>query len=422
MNRLLTVILISLSTQVLFAQIARDTIYSSFVLDQRRASFKEQLQNNLLDKNMLLALDSTTEEKFRESCWSISQFIVQTPSIEKGFAQLFDKYQKLEYSTKRSFLEAIYASYPKDYEKEIGTLLMTETVPKLFAMQAVYVIRIHPNIATKDFIKAYLVNRFPDYQQDNILLELTKFLEQHQIQINQKPPSLRALFAHQNKVGIKIIYSFQRWNRDYPGIAIIQNADGSFVKEKNGKLLMIEQLARAGSDLPYFLTNGNTPQGIYSITGTEVSHNLFIGPTPNFQMLLPYEADTAFWHTTYNNQIDSLSNYKNLLPESWRSYAPITESYYAGKIGRSEILAHGTTIDPAYFKDKPYYPLTPTLGCLCAKEIWNSSTGKLDQSEQFKLLNGFLSTPGTTGYLMVINLDNQLKAVSKKEIQSLLEK
>ena len=101
---------------------------------------------------------------------------------------------------------------------------------------------------------------------------------------------------------------------------------------------------------------------------------------------------------------------------------PITESYYAGRIGRSEILSHGTTIDPEYFRGKPYYPLTPTLGCLCAKEIWNSSTGKLDQSEQFKLLNGFLSTPGTMGYLMVINLDNQQKAVSKKEIETLLKK
>ena len=411
-----------LSSHVLYAQTARDTIYSGFVLDQRRASFKEQLQRNLFDKNMVLALDSTSEVKFRESCWSISQFIVQTPSIEKGFAQLFDKYQQLEYSTKRSFLEAVYASYPKEYEKEMGTLLITETVPKLFAMQSVYLFRIHPDHATKSFIQTYLANRFPDFQQDHILSELSKFLEQHQTQIKQKTPSLAALFAHQNKVGTKIIYSFQRWNRDFPGIAIIQNADGSFVKEKNGQLLMIEQLARAGSNLPYFLTNGNTPQGIYSITGTEVSHNLFIGPTPNFQMLLPFEADTAFWHTTYDNRIDSLSNYKNLLPESWRTYMPITESYYAGRIGRSEILSHGTTIDPEYFRGKPYYPLTPTLGCLCAKEIWNSSTGKLDQSEQFKLLNGFLSTPGTMGYLMVINLDNQQKAVRKKEIETLLKK
>jgi hypothetical protein len=254
------------------------------------------------------------------------------------------------------------------------------------------------------------------------LQELIKYLEQYQAQSTQNIPSLKDLFTHQKTIGTKIIYSFQRWNRDYPGIAIIQNADGSFQRDSNGKILMIEQLARAGSNLPYFLTNGNTPQGIFSITGTEVSHSLFIGPTPNFQMLMPYEADAAFWHTSYNNGKDSLSNYKKLLPPSWKNYAPITESYFAGKIGRSEILSHGTTIDPEYFKGRSFYPLTPTQGCLCAKEIWNVSTGKLDQSEQFKLLNGFLSTPGTKGYLLVINLDNQQIAVSKKEIQALLEK
>jgi hypothetical protein len=422
MKHLLTVILFSFISLIAFAQSARDTIYSNFVLDQRRISFKEHLQENVLNKNMLQTLDSNTEEQFRESCWAISQFIFQSTSIKSGFAQMFDKYQTLDYSTKRVFLEAVYASYPKEYEKEIGTLLITETVPKLFAMQAVYLNRMHPNNATNKFIQTYLENRFPNFQQNNILMELSKYLQTHQTQLHQKTPSLKPLFEHQNKLGTKIIYSFQRWNRDYPGIAIIKNADGSFVREQNGRILMIEQLARAGSNLPYFLTNGNTPQGIYSITGTEVSHNLFIGPTPNFQMLMPYELDSVFWNTTYDNTKDSLSNYKNLMPESWRNYAPITESYFAGKIGRTEILSHGTTIDPEYFKGKPFYPLTPTLGCLCAKEIWNSSTGKLDQSEQFKLLNGFLSTPGTTGYLMVINLDNQQKAVSKKEIQMLLEK
>lgn len=421
MKLVLTVILFCLSSQLIIAQSARDTIYSSFVLDQRRTSFKEHLQINVLEKNMQQQLDSNSEASFRESCEAIAQFIVQSVSIQKGFAQLFNKYQQLDYSTKRVFLEAVYASYPNTYEKEIRSLLITESVPKLFAMQAVYLYRIHPAAETIYFINSYLANRFPDNEKNTLLVELKKYLSNATKYKKQKIPNLKDLFSHQKNIGTKIIYSFQRWNRDYPGIAIIQNADGSFVKDKDGKILMIEQLARAGSNLPYFLTNGNTPQGIFSITGTEVSHSLFIGPTPNFQMLMPYEADSAFWHIPYDSGKDSLSNYKNLLPESWRNYAPITESFYAGKIGRSEILSHGTTIDPAYFKGKPFYPLTPTQGCLCAKEIWNSSTGRLDQSEQFKLLNGFLSSAGTKGYLVVINLDNQQKAVTKKEIQQMLE-
>ena len=95
----------------------------------------------------------------------------------------------------------------------------------------------------------------------------------------------------------------------------------------------------------------------------------------------------------------------------------MTEAFYAGKIGRTEIIAHGTTIDPEYFKDKPYYPLTPTLGCLCAKELWNVTTGKLLVSEQFNLYSAFLSTPGNKGYLIVVNLDDQQKAVTREEIE-----
>jgi hypothetical protein len=57
------------------------------------------------------------------------------------------------------------------------------------------------------------------------------------------------------------------------------------------------------------------------------------------------------------------------------------------------------------------------MGCLCAKETWNIFNGKFLQSEQFKLTNAFLSTPGQKGYLMVINLDNQQKPVGKEEIE-----
>jgi len=222
---------------------------------------------------------------------------------------------------------------------------------------------------------------------------------------------------HIKKHGQKIIYSFQRWNRNFQGIAVIQGADGHFLKDQYGAFIMVEQLARAGSNLPYFITDGNTPQGIFSITGTEISHGLFIGPTPNLQLLMPFEADSAFWHSEVDATLDPITRYKNLLPDAWKNYAPMTESFEAGKIGRTEILAHGTAIDPTYFTSMPYYPLTPTQGCLCAKEIWNRQTGKLDISDQFELVNAFVSNPPSKGYLMVINLDQQQKRVSKEEIK-----
>jgi hypothetical protein len=38
-------------------------------------------------------------------------------------------------------------------------------------------------------------------------------------------------------------------------------------------------------------------------------------------------------------------------------------------------------------------------------------------SEQFNLYSAFLSTPGNKGYLIVVNLDDQQKAVTREEIE-----
>jgi hypothetical protein len=277
------------------------------------------------------------------------------------------------------------------------------------------------------------------------LRELQTYLTYHATNIQGKTPDIRQLFAHQQAIGQKVIYSFQRWHRDYPGLAIVQDADGHFVRDGQGRLQVFEQLARSGPDLPYFITNGSTPQGIYSIQGTEVSRTNFIGPTPNLQLLLPFEGswDRYFLlpqagQTLTQPQhhrpptdtstrdslpsIDSLRLYEELLPAAWRDYAPMKEAWSAGQIGRTEIIAHGTTIDPEYFKDKPFYPLTPTMGCLCAKELWNPTTGHLLVSEQFNLVSAFLSTPGNKGYLFVINLDDQRKPVSRDELEELVKK
>jgi hypothetical protein len=119
--------------------------------------------------------------------------------------------------------------------------------------------------------------------------------------------------------------------------------------------------------------------------------------------------------------VDSLNLYVQLLPPGWRQYAPMMEAWAAGRIGRTEIIAHGTTIDPEYFKDKPFYPLTPTMGCLCAKELWNPTSGHLLVSEQNNLVNAFLSTRGRQGFLVVINIDDQRKPVSRGEVEALVK-
>jgi hypothetical protein len=219
---------------------------------------------------------------------------------------------------------------------------------------------------------------------------------------------------------VKTVYSLQRWNRDYGGIAIVQEADGSFARDTSGRLITVRQLARSASNLPYFITNGNTPQGVFRITGIGRSSNTFIGPTPNLQMVMPFE---WHWNVFSPNDPDTsnpASSYSRLLPEGWRSYAPIYESFRAGRAGRTEIIAHGTTIDPDYFYGKPYHPASPTLGCLCAPESWDPLTGRLQESDQWVLSRTFIRSGDSTGYLVVINLDDRQEAVSRSEAESIV--
>jgi hypothetical protein len=69
-----------------------------------------------------------------------------------------------------------------------------------------------------------------------------------------------------------------------------------------------------------------------------------------------------------------------------------------------------------YYKTMPCYPLTPTQGCLCTKEIWSETTGKLLESDQQKLSNAIARAGGPHGYAIVINIDDKQEPVSINDI------
>lgn len=191
-----------------------------------------------------------------------------------------------------------------------------------------------------------------------------------------------------------------------------------------GRYFSVPQLARSINNLPGFLSNGNTPEGIFRMKGYDVSRASFIGPTVNIQLTMPFEkspkhfyADSSITDTTWN-----INYYKNLLPKEWKDYYPAYQSYYAGKAGRTEIIIHGTTVNPAYYTSQPYYPLTPTLGCLTSKEIWNEQTGQRQESDQQQLIQAMIKAGGANGYTIVINIDDEQRPVALYDIVPLIEK
>jgi hypothetical protein len=163
---------------------------------------------------------------------------------------------------------------------------------------------------------------------------------------------------------------------------MIRKKNGTWVADNKGKPLKFVQLARSISNLPYYLTNGNTPQGLYRIVGYDRSENSWIGPTTNVQMVMPFELDNRFFIGYQTGEF----TYKQLLMPLIDLFPSLWEVYDAGKLGRSEIIAHGTTINPTFYKNESYYPCTPSLGCLCSPEIWNKR-GQLTNSTQQAWIN-----------------------------------
>ncbi len=408
------------------AQPRREDIYSDFVLYKKRQLLLKDLHENVIGKAFLAPLDSNTEYRYEAACRAIVQFMLDSDTTQLGLTQLFVQNETLQYDTKRAMLETVYGMYPEQYIQSMQLLLARETNPMLFAIAAAYSLRYDSSSTNAAMIRKRIKEQFPNYSTITVLHELEKYLTGYTRYKAPTANDLIELFRHQRVIKKKVIYSLQRHNRDYPGMAIVQNADGTFMRYADGRLMVFEQLARSASGLPYFIPDGNTPQGIYSIQGTATTYNKLIGPTPNLQLVMPYErkwttyfhlSDTAVWQPGY----DALWSYLQLLPPSLRNRSSLTEAYYAGKLGRNSIIAHGTTIDPEYFKNKPWYPLTPTMGCLCAKELWNVSNGKLLVSDQYNLMSAFVSTAGSRGYLYVIDIDDQKKAVSRWEVEKLVK-
>jgi hypothetical protein len=261
-------------------------------------------------------------------------------------------------------------------------------------------------------------NKFPDYKNNPILFSLSNYLVEPMSKCIDKRPPLTDLLSADYGKDNTVIFSLQRADRNYTGLVIVRKPDGKFVRNEDGTIFNVPQLARARTNLPSYITNGNTPQGIFSIQGVGVSKDESIGRTTNIQLIMPFETSKNIFIHSSNSSDTSwyLQSYKNLLPLSWRNYFPIYESFYAGKAGRTEIIAHGTTIDPSFFTGKSYYPISPTLGCLCTKEIWSEENGRRLISDQQALADALNSTGSLKGYLVVVDLDNKKMPVTINEI------
>lgn len=395
-------------------------LYTSYTTEAARARMKEGLINYSISTNLGLPLTDSTEENWKEAFAAMEVLQYGTPFTETKVASAFDSIETRSVSFQRALMEVVYSNYPETFTDEAISLLNKTPDPKIFAMCAEYLVRQNSSENERENISNILLKKFTDTAYKNpILYMLMTRLSPDKVKPVAMDKVLPEIFSKDFLANQVVMYSLQRKNRDYPGLVIIRKPDGTFVKDSSGNIFSIPQLARSISNLPGYLTNGNTPQGIFRMYGFKVSTGNFIGPTANVQMGMPVELSLQkYFDNDYIIDTNwSIDYYRRLIPKNLTDFLPLYETYYAGLAGRTEIIAHGTTIDPNYYAGKPYYPLTPTEGCLCTKEIWN---GKRIESDQEKLVNGLLQAGGANGYCVVIEIDDKNEPVMLKDLMPYL--
>jgi len=301
----------------------------------------------------------------------------------------------------RALLTAAHTLYANEAAPLIWPLLPQLTASKSFAIAAYTLLQADPAAAER--LRELVPRQFPDWADD---ARLTALVLRLRPSAAAQPP-LPELLAAPLRPGFPVIVSLQRPGRQQMGLALVRGADGRFVRDAAGQLFTSPQLALARSGLPGTITNGNTPQGVFTLVGAGTATNPNIGPTPYLHSKLPIEASVAEFEHADAAGDWSEAVYDSYLPESWRAWAPIKEAWLAGRAGRDELLVHGTTINPAYYAGASWFPGTPQQGCMISSETWDPATGRLLASRQLTLAQAYAAASprdDLAGYLVVVEL------------------
>ncbi len=402
---------------------AQPPVFKNAIAPNRSKTYNN-IVKNIITKNLALPLTDSTEENWQDAFYAMEVLQYKQPWVLQKVKAAFVGIQKKSISFQRALLELVYTNYKTEFVVEADNVLRSTNNAKILAMAAEYLLNAKAAANILDKIGKVILPRktllfdtgkTASYIITELLWQVAQHIkkENHKITINPKE-----VFQHNFFAGNIVVYSIQRKKRNYPGIAIVRDSTGNFIIDSSGNIFSVPQLARSITNLPGYLTNGNTPQGIFRMNGFAVSKSAAIGPTENIQLLMPYETSPQYFlkDSSITDTVWTKELYQKLLPKALQNYHPLLGTYYASAIGRTEIIAHGTTVDPDYYRGQTYYPLTPTQGCLCTKEIWSNIDGKRTESNQQKLVDAVKKAGGANGYVIVIEIDDQQKPVSINEL------
>jgi hypothetical protein len=360
----------------------------------KRQESKKKLEHEYIAKLYGKNMDSITSNQWQRALWAIGFLNDKRPNTIILMQNALKRYWLFSPYLQKLLLENVFALKGNMFSSQVNELCGNFKNLKQALIAEAYLGRCKKKNKRLDEVILNLAST------DTALYNAYIFSK---VCTNLNIKDFNRIIDYNTVMNCPLIISLQPNDRTTEGVAIIKNVDGSLVKGANNKVFSSPQLARSVNNMPWYISNGNTPQGLFAIKGIGVSDNAFIGKTPNLQLVMPGEVPAFEFFEGYDSTVTDY-----ILPyfyENFDFYGPnsaLWQSFYAGKAGRTEIIAHGTTVNPDYYKGEPYFPNTPTMGCLSSIELYDPKTGKCIKSNQLALVNAFLSTGFTTGYLLVV--------------------
>jgi hypothetical protein len=352
----------------LIFQLSAQTIQFDFASLSRRDSFYNQLK--------LKMSEAMKPENFRNiaimdnGLWAAELMKDRDSSYKVYFSKLIDSIQTFKYEVQRQILQTAFALWKGEFYDPVFNFAHITNDPKLFAMCVNY-INLDPDKAR--YFMSLTLAKFHEKQNHPIIEALLGNLK---IIMDGRPalPPLKDLLEYQKDSSVFRMYMLARHDRNYNGMLVFRKASGEFLRDSSGAILTLPYFAMSLPNMPGYITNGNSPQGCFSVMGAYGSSAKLIGPTFSIRLFMPSETkNTTFYNNYKVNGKDDRSLYLSLFPESWREYFPVMETYLAGKAGRNDIVMHGSTADLRYYTDEPFYPNVPTHGCLSGQEVWDEN-------------------------------------------------
>ncbi len=363
-----------------------------FASNQARKSLLIKLNDSIINPAAKDFLANKTIN-WDSYAWASAYIIDDSKQNFTVLEKALKSYNQLSKSDLQKVFESVFACFPNQFVPEIRIIAENESEnEKIFATAINYLAQ------NKVEVKQLLESKFKN--SNHPIIQALR----NQFQPNYNPISIsdleRIIRFNKGKKS-KFLYSIQHQDRNKVGKVFIQSESGLLAKE-NGKAVLIDQLARSATNLPMYITNGNTPVGLFRIDSLHKSENNFIGPTLAFVTFLPFECDAATFYNATTTEF-TLEKYLSFFPAALQKNTLLQQTFWAGKAGRTEIHFHGTTIDQSLYIGKEFYPQTPSMGCLCVNETWDKE-GNLIESGQQKLVYTWLKTPNEKGYAYVLEL------------------